>query len=80
MQGGLAEGAESLSFLRQVWAAACILALGLRVPLCLPCSLVSLPHGLVSLLSLGLWTASVGCLGPGQTHPGVSIVTADSQL
>lgn len=28
-------------------------------------------------ISFGLWPASVGCLGPGQTHPGVSIETAD---
>lgn len=33
MQGGLAEGRRPLSFLRQVWAAACALALGLRAPL-----------------------------------------------
>lgn len=33
MQGGLAEGRRSLSSLRQVWAAACVLALGLRAPL-----------------------------------------------
>lgn len=31
----------------------------------------------VSLISFGLWPASVGCLGPGQAHPGVSIETAD---
>lgn len=28
-------------------------------------------------ISFGLWPASVGSLGPGQTHPGVSIETAD---
>lgn len=60
MQGGLAEGRRPLSSLRQVWAAACVLALGLRAPLCLLCSLVSLPH--VVFVSLPLsWSLDSLC-------------------
>lgn len=56
----------------------CLSASGRLVPLFLFCSLVSVPS--VAFVSIPVsgqvpW-GLIGCLGPGQAHPGVSIETA----